>query len=72
VGKKNEYLHYTLVDSVKNWIAEWFYAGNVYPPLEVHSIATPVPNARWEKKTVNATELEGIRPFLRQITAMKD
>jgi hypothetical protein len=31
-----------------------------------------VPNARWEKEPMNATELEGIRPFLKQLSAMKD
>jgi hypothetical protein len=70
--KKKEYLHYTLVDSVKNWRTEWFYAGNMWPPLEVHSNVASVPNARWEKEPVNAMELEGIRPFLKQLSAMKD
>ena len=65
VGKKKEYLHYTLVDSVKNWRAEWFYMGNMWPPQEVHSNAAPVPNACWEKEPMNAMELEGIRPFLK-------
>ena len=51
MGKKKEYLHYTLVDSMKNWRAKWFYAGNMYPPLEVHNKAASVPNARWEKET---------------------
>ena len=31
-----------------------------------------VPNARWEKEPMSATELEGIRPFLKQLLAMKD
>jgi len=67
-----EYLHYTLVDSVKNWRAEWFYAGNMWPPLEVHSNTAPVPNARWEKEPMNTTELERICPFLKQLLAMKN
>ena len=29
MGRKNEYVHYTLVDFVKNWRVEWFYAGNM-------------------------------------------
>ena len=41
-------------------------------PLEVHSNTVPVPNNRWDKETLNATELEEIRPFLKQIRAMKD
>jgi len=72
VGKKKEYLHYTLVDSIKNWRAEWFYAGNMWPPLEIHCNAALVPNAHWEKDPMSATELEGIRPFLKQLSAMKD
>ena len=44
----------------------------MWPPLEVHSNAAPVPNARWEKEPMSATELEGIRLFLKQLSAMKD
>ena len=57
---------------MKNLRAEWFYAGNMWPPLEVHINVVPVPNAYWEKEIVNTTELEGIRPFLKQLSAMKD
>ena len=39
--------------------------------LEVHSNTAPVPNNRWDKETLSAMELEGIRPFLKQIRAMK-
>ena len=72
MGKKKEYLHYTLVDSVKNWRAEWFYAGNMLPPLEIHSNAAPVPNARWKKEPMSVMEREGICSFLKQLSAMKD
>ena len=41
-------------------------------PLEVHSNTALLPNNRWEKETLNATKHEGIRPFLKQIQAMKD
>ena len=41
-------------------------------PLEVHSNTAPIPTNRWDKETLSATELEGIRPFLKQIQAMKD
>ena len=44
----------------------------MWPPLEVHSNVAPVPNAPWDRETMNATELEGIHPVLRQILAMKD
>ena len=40
--------------------------------VEVHSNTAPVPNNRWDKETLNAMELEEIRPFLKQIRAMKD
>ena len=43
---------------MKNWRTEWFYAGNMWPPLEVHSNIVPVPNTRWEKEIVDATKLE--------------
>ena len=72
MGKKKEYLHYTLVDSVKNWRAEWFYVENMWPPLEVHSNAAPMPNTRWKKGPMNAMELEGIRLFLKQLSDIKD
>ena len=41
-------------------------------PLEIHSNAALVPNARWEKEPMSMTELDGIRPFLKQLSAMKD
>ena len=50
---------------MKNWRTEWFYVGNMWPSLEVHNNAAPVPNTRWEKEIVNATELEGIHLFLK-------
>jgi hypothetical protein len=42
--KKQEYFDYTLVDSVKDWRAEWFYAKNVLPALAVHNNARPSAN----------------------------
>ena len=44
----------------------------MWPPLEVHNNVVPMPNAYWDKETVNATELEGIHPFLKQLLTMKD
>ena len=72
MGRKKEYLHYTLFDSVMNWRAELFDTGTMWPPLEVHSNAALVPNARREKEQMNMTELEGICLFLKQLSAMKD
>jgi hypothetical protein len=43
-NKHKEYFEYTLVDSMKDWRSEWFYAGNMSPPLAVHSEAGPVVN----------------------------
>jgi len=56
---------------VKNWRAEWFYVGNMWPPLEVHSNAASVPNACWEKEPMNVMELEGIHLFLKKLSTMK-
>jgi hypothetical protein len=49
-NKQKEYFEYTLIDSMKDWRTEWFYASNMSPPLVVHSDAGPVVNNdRWEK-----------------------
>ena len=37
-----------------------------------HSNAALVSNTHWEKEAMNVTELEGICPFLKQLSAMKD
>jgi hypothetical protein len=42
--KKQEYFDYTLVDSVKDWRARWFYAENDLPALAVHTNARPSVN----------------------------
>jgi hypothetical protein len=44
--KKQEYFDYTLVDSMKDWKVEWFYAKNVLPALAVHTNAGPSVNSR--------------------------
>ena len=44
----------------------------MWPPLEIHSNAAPVPNARWEKEPMSMVELEGIHQFLKQLSIMKD
>jgi hypothetical protein len=50
-----------LVDLVKDWRAKWFYAENV------HNNARPSVNNQWEKETLTPSEIEKIRPFLKQI-----
>jgi hypothetical protein len=53
-----------LVDSVKDFWTEWFYAGNTKPSLGVHSDAGPVPNDWWEKMSLVTKDLKKIKPFL--------
>ena len=48
---------YNLVDSVRDWRADWFYAANLIPPLFVHSGSGPLVNDRWKKNPVTAAEL---------------
>jgi hypothetical protein len=45
-NKQKEFFEYNLVDSVKDWHSEWFYAGNMSPPLTVHLNIGPVVNDR--------------------------
>jgi hypothetical protein len=45
-GKKNLFFDYDLVDSVKEWRFEWFYAGNMLPALAVHTDSGPSINDR--------------------------
>lgn len=71
-GRKNEFVSYTLIDSVKSWKQGWFYMGNMHPPLEAHSTAAPVVNIRWEEETLSVAEFNGIRQFISQIRALKN
>jgi hypothetical protein len=69
--EKQEYFDYTLVDSVKDWRAKWFYAKNVLRALSVHNNARPSANNGWEKETLTPSETEKIKPFLKEIKALK-
>jgi hypothetical protein len=60
-----------LVDTVKGWRTEWFYIGNMSPPLAVHSKAGPVVNDRWEKAPLTIEDLEKIKPLLEMIKVLK-
>jgi hypothetical protein len=60
-----------LVDSVKEWHSEWFYTGNMNPPLVVHSSAGPVINDRWEKLPLTIEELNKIKPLFERIKSPK-
>lgn len=70
-GKKSEFFDYTLIDSVRDWKTDWFYTGNMFPPLAVHSNAAPVVTNKWEKNSLSAAEFERIRPFLDRINTLK-
>lgn len=60
-----------MVDSVRDWHAEWFYVGNIDPPLVPHSDARPVPNDRWEATPLTQEEKNKIAPFLEQIQELR-
>jgi hypothetical protein len=62
---------YTLVDLVKDWRTEWFYAGNMSLPLAMHSDAGPVVNDQWEKEPLTAEDLKKIKPLLEKIKILK-
>lgn len=70
-GKKSEYFDYTLIDSVRDWRIEWFYAGNMLPALDTHTNSGPVVNDRWEKEPLSPAELDKIRPLVNQIKSLK-
>jgi hypothetical protein len=44
-GKKALF-YYDLVDSIRNWRSEWFYATSMIPPLALHSGSGPLVNDR--------------------------
>jgi hypothetical protein len=56
---------------MKDWRSEWFYAGNMSPPLAVHSKAGPVVIDQWEKAPLTTEDLEKIKPLLEKIRALK-
>jgi hypothetical protein len=60
-----------LVDSVRDWCVDWFYATNMIPPLDVHSGSGPMVNDRWEKNLLTSDKLQVIKPFLERIRTLK-
>ncbi|XP_066342101.1 uncharacterized protein [Miscanthus floridulus] len=70
-GLKIKFFDYDLVDSVKDWRAEWFYAANLIPSLVVHSGSGPVVNDRWDKKLESPAEIQAIQPLLDRISMLK-
>jgi hypothetical protein len=70
-GKKGLFFNYDLVDSIKEWRSEWFYAGNMSPRLAVHSNSSPVVNDRWEKAPLTSEEFKKIKPLLEKIQTLK-
>jgi hypothetical protein len=70
-GKKGLFFDYDLVDSIKEWHSEWFYVGNMNPPLAVHSNSGPMVNNRWKKASLTGEELNKIKPLLEKIRTLK-
>jgi hypothetical protein len=70
-GKKNLFFNYDLVDSVKEWRSEWFYARNMLSALAVHSDYGPTVNDRGEKSYLSSEELKKIQPLLERIQVLK-
>jgi hypothetical protein len=56
---------------VKDWRAEWFFAENILLALVVHINAGPSVNNHWEKEALTLSEIERIKPFLKEIKALK-
>ena len=56
-GLKSKFFDYDLVDSVRDWRADWFYAANLIPSLSIHSGSGPSVNDRWEKNSLTPNEL---------------
>jgi hypothetical protein len=71
LGKKQEYVDYSLVDSMKDWRAEWFFAENILLALVVRDNTKPSVNNRWEKETLASSETEKIKPFMKVIKSLK-
>ena len=70
-GLKSKFFDYDLVDSVRDWCADWFYATNMIPPLTVHSGSGPMVNGWWEKNSLTTAELHAIKPFLERICTLR-
>jgi len=56
---------------VKDWRTEWFYVGNMDPPLVAYSYVGLVINDRWEKMPLTIEELQKIKPLLDRIKTLK-
>jgi hypothetical protein len=56
---------------VKDWRAEWFYAENILLALVVHINAGPSVNNHWEKEALTPSDTERIKPFSKEIKALK-
>jgi hypothetical protein len=65
------FFDYDLVDSIKEWRSEWFYAGSINAPLAVHSNSGPMVNNRWRKAPLTSEELKKIKPLLEKIQTLK-
>jgi hypothetical protein len=70
-GKKNLFFDYDLIDYVKEWHSEWFYAGNMLPALSAHTDFGPLVNDRWEKNPLSSEELKKIHLLLDRMMVLK-
>jgi len=71
VGRKTEFLTYTLRDSKKNGKSKWFYSGNVLPSLETHVVDTPWVNPYWDQENMSLKEFEALHPHIKQIVVLR-
>jgi hypothetical protein len=70
-GKKALFFNYDLVDSVRDWCFEWFYAANMIPSLAVYFGSGLSVNDHWEKNPLTSDELQAIKPLLERIRTLK-
>ena len=70
-GLKSKFFDYDLVDSVRDWHVDWFYAANLIPSLSIHSGSGPSVNDRWDKNPVSPAEVQAIQPLLNRISMLK-
>jgi hypothetical protein len=56
---------------VKEWRSKWFFTGNMFPALAVHSDSGPLVNDRWEKNPLSSEELKKIQLLLERIQVLK-
>ena len=56
---------------MRDWKSEWFYTGNMNPPLEVHTNSPPVVTDNWERNSLTVEEVSSLKPLFERIGALK-